>query len=387
MKVGNKSKSIHDSPPLETGGTDARHGFGVQDHVAAGFCLEMISNNNLKQVWCENQDDVTLVWETSSNEEIEFVQVKALEFDQLWTIARLCRREKKDGKEIIGTSDLERSLAYDRCFEKIRFRFVTSRPVHTDLKLLTYKLNSLARKTSEDKLANLIKSVGERIGDSKSPNGNDYEFWINNSCWDVIHSMKSIKDNNLRELSKLIQEEGELLPEDQLEELYNKFLAKVNEAGLIRWCENPKGKKILRNDLVTWFQMKLSETVYPAVSGGGKSLNKKMKDAGLPPNTIVTAIEARLYYRKEILSPRYMERKDIRYVEVEVEAVLHGLRSQLDAGVINKTGIEFHALCLNKLEGLKTSLKHISSLSLFFLYGCMYNITDRCPHRFIRAQQ
>ena len=81
-----------------------------------------------------------------------------------------------------------------------------------------------------------------------------------------------------------------------------------------------------------------------------------------------------------------MKLKDISFVEGEVVAILHGLLSQLDAGVIDKKGIEFHALCLNKLDKLKTSQKHIS-LSLFFLYGCMYNITDRCSHRFIRAQQ
>jgi hypothetical protein len=347
----------------------------------------MLSDNNLRQVWCENQDDVTLIWETSSNEEIELVQVKAHELDQLWTIARLCNRSKKDGEEIIGTSYLERSLAYDRFSEKIRFRFVTSRPVHTELKPLTFKLYSAERNASEDKLSNLIGLLGGKVGDFKSANGNDYEFWVKNTCWVEIHSMDSIKNNNLRELSKLIQSEGEFLPEDQLEELYKKLLAKVNEAGLIRWHENPEGKKILRNDLVKWFQKKLSETVYPAVSGGGKSLNKKMKAAGLPSDTFVTAKEARLYYRKEILSPKYMQSKDIRFVEGEVEAMLHGLRSQLDAGKINNSGVKFHALCLQKLGELQTSLKHISSLSLFFLHGCMYNITDRCPHRFIRPQK
>ena len=283
------SKSIHDSPPLETGGTDARHGFGVQDHVAAGFCLEMISNNNLKQVWCDNQDDVTLVWETSSNEEIEFVQVKALELDQLWTIAQLCSRDKKNGEEIIGTSFLERSLAYDRYSEKIRFRFVTTRPVHRDLKPLTHKLNSTAREAemSGDKYASLIKSFGEKIGGFRSPNGNDCEFWAENTFWEEIHSSNSIENDNIQKLSMLIQGEGEILFQDQINELYKRLLAKVYEAGKIRCHENPEGKKILKNDLVGWFQKKLSETVHPVVPGGGKSLNKKMEDAGLSPDAIV----------------------------------------------------------------------------------------------------
>jgi hypothetical protein len=381
------SKSIHDSPPLETGGTNARHGFGVQDHVAAGFCLEMLRDNNLRQVWCENQDDVTLIWETSSNEEVEFVQVKALELDQLWSIAQLCSRDRKGGNEIIGTSYLERSLAYDRHIEKIRFRFVTTRPVNAELKSLTCKLNSSARKMAEAKLANLINSFGEKIGDFKSPNGNGYGFWARNTYWSEIHSSKSIENDNILKLSMLIQGKGEILFEDQIKELYKRLLAKVYEAGKVRWSENPEGKKILKDDLDKWFQNKLSETVYPTVLGGGKSLNKKMKAAGLPSDIIMTAKEARFYYRKETLSPKYMQSKDIYFVEGEVEAMLLGLRSQLDAGKINNSGVKFHALCLGKLNELKTSQKHISSLSLFFLYGCMYNITDRCLHRFIRAQQ
>ncbi|MGR3173344.1 MAG: dsDNA nuclease domain-containing protein [Candidatus Scalindua sp.] len=381
------SKSIHDSPPLETGGTDARHGFGVQDHVAAGFCLEMLSDNNLRQVWCENQDDVTLIWEISGNEEIEFVQVKALEFNQLWSIALLCNREKKNGKGIIGTSYLERSLVYDQYFGKIRFRFITSRPVNAELKPLTYELNSTARKMSEGKQANLIKSFRGKIGDFRSLNGNDCEFWAKNTFWEEIYSMESTENNNIRKLSKIIQDKGEILFEDQIKELYKRLLAKVYEAGQIRWDKDPEGKKISKNDLAKWFQEKLNETVHPAVSGSGKSLSKKMNDACLPLDTIETAKEARLHYRKEILSPKYMQPIDIRFVEGEVEAKLLELRSQLDAGTINNSGIEFHALCLQELSKLRESLKHITSLSLFFLYGCMYNITDRCPHRFIRAQQ
>ena len=53
--------SIRDLPPLETGGTEARQGIGLQDHVAAGFCILMITAADLAEVWCERHDDITLV--------------------------------------------------------------------------------------------------------------------------------------------------------------------------------------------------------------------------------------------------------------------------------------------------------------------------------------
>jgi hypothetical protein len=54
--------SIYDLAPLEHGGIDNRKGIDFQDHVAADFCLDMILDNGLKEVWCETQDDITLIW-------------------------------------------------------------------------------------------------------------------------------------------------------------------------------------------------------------------------------------------------------------------------------------------------------------------------------------
>jgi hypothetical protein len=75
------SRSIRDLPPLETGGVIARNGFNLQDHVAAGYCIDMLApDSQLKEVWCERQDDITLLW---SDGTVEFVQVKST--DTNWT--------------------------------------------------------------------------------------------------------------------------------------------------------------------------------------------------------------------------------------------------------------------------------------------------------------
>ncbi len=40
---------------LRIGGTVAHRGFAVQDHIAAGHCLDMLEDSTLSQVWCETQ--------------------------------------------------------------------------------------------------------------------------------------------------------------------------------------------------------------------------------------------------------------------------------------------------------------------------------------------
>ena len=94
--------SIRDLKPLETGGVVARVGMGLQDHVAAGFCIRMLSDPSVLEVWCERQDDVTLLWSDGKGKErVEFVQVKST--DQAWTPKNLCAGEP---------SVLERLLAF-----------------------------------------------------------------------------------------------------------------------------------------------------------------------------------------------------------------------------------------------------------------------------------
>ncbi|HUT44305.1 MAG TPA: dsDNA nuclease domain-containing protein, partial [Desulfobacterales bacterium] len=81
--------SIHELPPIETGGIEARKGFSFQDHLAVSFLLDMYENESLEQVWCETQDDITLIWNIDGNESVEFVQAKSSNLNQLWSVAEL----------------------------------------------------------------------------------------------------------------------------------------------------------------------------------------------------------------------------------------------------------------------------------------------------------
>src|SRR5437764_2305275 len=100
--------SIHEIPLPTTGGIPARKGFDLQDHVAASYCIQMISETRIKEVWNEAHDDVTLIWQTGTEEEVEFIQVKSNELDQLWSIALLCQRDSS-AKTKEGTSIFDRS--------------------------------------------------------------------------------------------------------------------------------------------------------------------------------------------------------------------------------------------------------------------------------------
>src|SRR5581483_1776110 len=121
--------SIHALKPLEQGGSIARTGFLYQDHVAARFCLEMLLGGKIVEVWCETEDDITLLWGTSEAPLVEFVQVKGNELTQLWSAALICTGGDVD-------SIVAKSLQHDRCLEPCVFRILTRTPLNPELAVL-----------------------------------------------------------------------------------------------------------------------------------------------------------------------------------------------------------------------------------------------------------
>ena len=109
-----------------------------------------------------------------------------------------------------------------------------------------------------------------------------------------------------------------------------------------------------------------------------------MAEASLPEATISTAVEQRRQYRKERLSPTYLSLVDIEKVESDVLAELHHAYSQLEAQEINDTGPQFHSRCLEILKTVKDAYSWSVDTPLSFYQGYMYDITNRCLHRFSR---
>ncbi len=383
--LSNSSKSIHDLAPLETGGVEARQGFGLQDHVAAGFCIEMLKNPQLTQVWCESQDDITLIWGDGEAERVEFVQVKSNEPDQLWSVAMLCQRESKaKSTNGTGTSILEKSLAYDRCKEPCCFRIVTSRPVKDELKILTYALDSAHRTSSPDAVTALADHVATNVGDFRSPNDRCCKFWVSSATWDEMHSTESVREKNVLEFLRIVRGWDSVLFVDQVGCMYDKLLFKVQEAALARHADDPGAKKLLRHLVIAWVKEEVARAEHPVAPGTGTALKVKMQQAGIADDVIDNAIEHRQQYRIDVLTPQYQELGNRRKLDRSVAGELHLLLSRFDAGQLGNSGVEFHALCLEKVSELAITLTIFPKPGMALLFGCMYNITDRCGHRFRR---
>lgn len=378
--------SIHDLPPLERGGVVARHGFDVQDHVAAGFVLTLLESADLLEVWCETHDDITLLWQNSSGQEVEFVQVKSNELDQLWSIAKLCDREKKDKSPQAGTSIYERSLANDRCKEPCRFRLVTCRPANSDLVVLTLPHSAPDRTAKQSDIDALSKEIEGKANGFVSSNGNGPSFWLSRLFWDVRHSLESVKNANLDKLRRLVEQRGgHPLFSDQLDDLYDTILTMVRTAATANWGIDPSQKKFNRQSVGDWLDKELARRMHSIPAMGGTALKGKMAVAGIADTEIESSLETRRHYLAERLRPQYLSLSERDAVEGEVTATLHALRAQLDAGEIQDSGVEFHAKCITALQDLQRRLPTSRPVPLVFLLGCMYSIADRCTHRFRRA--
>lgn len=378
--------SIHDLPPLERGGVVARHGFDVQDHVAAGFFLSLLDTAALIEVWCETHDDITLIWQDSSGHEVEFVQVKSNELDQLWSIAKLCDRDKKDKAPQAGTSIYERSLANDRCKEPCRFRVVTCRPANSELTVLTLPHSAPDRTSRQAELDALSKEIETRANGFVSSNGNGPSFWLSRLLWDVRHSLESVKNANLDKLRRLVElRGGHPLFSDQLDDLYETILTKVRTAASADWGIDPSQKKFSQESVGDWLDKELSRRMHSIPAKGGTVLKGKMALAGIADTEIESSLETRRHYLAERLRPQYLSLSERDAVEGEVTATLHALRAQLDASEIQDSGVEFHAKCITALQDLQRRLPTSRPVPLVFLLGCMYSIADRCTHRFRRA--
>ncbi|WP_190599840.1 dsDNA nuclease domain-containing protein [Synechocystis sp. FACHB-383] len=368
---------------MESGGVIARRGFEFQDHVAAKYCLEMLQDTTLVAVWCESLDDITLVSLNGDQEEFEFIQAKNNEFNHFWSVAELCKRDKKKNIPVVGSSILEKSLAYERGSEPCRFRMVTSLPVNDELEVLTLPLSSPRRISPTDNFTKLCEQTLKKIPDYTSPNGSDASSWLSRVVWEVCHSSEALENANLLKLRHVGCALGLFLAEDQWNELYRKILRRIQDAGRAKWEADPEAKKLKRDDFLNWFQNLISKAQHPGVGSKGEQLCEKMVSAGISNDLIEVAQEQRRAYRSRTLNSGYMDLSRRQEIEMDTQAHLHQLVSKLDAGQLRDTGVEFHSRCLDCLSEVRQHDE--GEISISFLQGYMYYLADRCLHRFMRA--
>ena len=375
--------SVFDATPLDLGGIYARQGFAYQDDVAVKFYIEMLSDDNLLEVSCETHDDILLIWKSNGDQIAEFVQVKAEHPDQLWSVAKLCERPKPaTNSRAVGTSILEKNLARDQYIQPSWFRIVTCRQVHPDLEVLTRERGHEHRSLSYGPFKTLAEQVEAKIGEFKSKKGNGMLFWLTNACWDVIGE-SDIGKLNQNALTEILYGIGEPCDPDTVRSIYSDlrtFAKETAEFGVDRW----KHKRVSRDQLLA----KIKDWIQP-YPGRGKTerLEKKLTDAGLDSTCRgVAKDQQRFYLRKKRTAP-YLSTEKAEDIEHEVLDILHNLRSSLDSGALDESGIDFHERCL-KAVGKISEVQEGSTATLpsGYLSGCMYEITARCRHRFTRLQ-
>lgn len=372
--------SIHSLPVSTMGGVPARQGFDLQDHIAARFCIRALRDDKLLEVWCEAFDDVSIVWEHNASQHVEFVQVKGHQLDQLWSIAKLCEQDS-NSKAKTGTSIVERSLAQDRCEEKTWFRIVTALPFNDELKTLTFEIGSAERMAAQNELTAIAHKLVTKLKAPKSANGNGCDYWTESTVCEAVHSLDAVSAHNLQEMERTLELLGHHLMADQRQELYSKLVRKVWDAG-----KAPQGdqRKLKRHAVMEWLDQNVQQISQPPTMSG-KRLEEKMLAANLPQDAVYAAQDSRWLYRQMQLRERYADPRGTQHVEGEINATLLALRSRLDVAEYQDDGPTFHRRCLDAIEAIYTSNPKARELGLGFVHGCMYNITDRCIHRFQRV--
>jgi hypothetical protein len=396
----------------------------VQDHVAAAWCLRMCEDTSLVEVWCETSDDITLYWDVGREvHEVEFVQVKSDRLGQLWSVALLTaaaanangdgdnaaqdgdtddddgaddaapidgkpNKKKKKAKKKDALCILETSLQNDRGIEKSRFRIVTCRPIMDELKVLTYDHDSEHRAITTDGYLNLVAKLQEKekIKELKSLNGNGCEYWVQRTRWDVIHEEKPIEGANILKVWELAQKHGQVLLPDQARTVYERLLTRVLRAGQADWETELDQKVFKRVDFITWFEKAIYDAAHPGKGGAGKTLEEKLTDAKVADDIIETARSLRLNYLSRLFTPRYSDPEKRAELETEIDARLMRLRQKIDSGELEVSGVTFHSMCMDAVEQVHEALPTKDRPPLPNLYGFMYNLADRCTHRFVRAK-
>ncbi len=381
--------SIHSLRPLERGGVVARRGFAYQDHVAVAFFLEMLANPELSAVWCEAEDDITLIWALSGGEAVEFVQVKHEQLTQLWTASKLCERDRvadaAAGDDPQPASLLEKSLSHDRCSEPCSFRIVTSWQLHPEITVLQYPIDHAYRASGHEQIEAVVARVitlASRHRGFSSANGHDADFWVRHVVWSVRESEQAVVNANAVALEAFVGSQRGILATDQRRELYIKLLMAARNAAEAPYDPDPTVKKLARVALLEYMQDQIEKAEHPSRALGGAPLRDKMNAAGLPEATIESAWDLRFRYREQALAGKYLSLEDREVVEGAVQARLNELLSAWHANEFGDTPAEFHNRCLHALSDLQASLPVAASIAM--LQGVMYDVTARCRHRFTR---
>lgn len=373
-------KSIYELQPINISGRHARNGFDYQDHIGAGFCLDMLLREDLEEIWFETHDDITLLWRSQDEIRVEFVQVKSNNLPSRWSVSSITHRDSGPGSSL-----LEKSLYQHRCNETSTFRIVTSYDVHADLEPLKLEFSIRPCINDSDELKALVAKIKGRFGgDITVPeSGMGVDFWIDNCLWDKRPDDVCQVENYNKLLSERVfkSKRVNLVPEHR-DELYKKLLFLVKEASAKNLTSFPESYKISRSHLNSWFDRTLM--LLSNYSRSDNPLRDKMQDAGLPEPLVLTAEDLHWRYREARLDPDYYGGPTaFKHLEDEIMSLLPKLQSYQYSLSGSFDSLLFHKLCIDEVYKV-IEKDRLSGFSLpeHIAAGFFYQVTNRCLMRF-----
>jgi hypothetical protein len=369
--------SIHDHRPIAPGGVPARVGFAYQDWVAVGFCVDVVADSTYAAVWCEINDDITLITNENGQDCVEFIQIKNERRDSLWSVANITYRE--DERE--GASIVERSLSHDCYREPCSFRIISSADIRRELRLLEVPIGHPSRSPSSPEFNALLQQLDTRLPGVLSTNQNGLSFWLSRTRWEVRGDESSLISSAQLKLTDYLHEIYGFSAPDQVKAVVEMLAQLVKRAGDSLQTEE---KKLREPFLRTEINRKVQDLRRPAAHGS--PLRAALCALAIPDADIESIILSHRRCKREWREQPYLAiEHDFERIREDVESLLARLRLAFISGEYSGTALQFHQRCIEQIDVYYD--QHVLADGFprrESLYSIMYEQVERGVHYFWR---
>jgi hypothetical protein len=276
-------------------------------------------------------------------------------------------------------SIFEKSLAKDRVKEEARFRIVTSQPVVSALRFLTFERSHNARDPDSADFTGLQRDIDARCPAAVSAKGATSRYWLQHTLWvegpSLEMQQKSLLLTIMRRSSLLV---------DQAEKILLALLDWVRRAGDAKYVPDKDKKIITREQAVTWWQDCVRAERDGAKLPSGDKLRNKMSPDVASADMRENALELRRHFAEEIRSPKYMEPSEAGALAMDVRARVMDLRIKRFSGQNDEPSSDFHQRCVDAAVQAAAACAGDEHVLRPLALGCLYDIVDRCQLEFGR---
>lgn len=239
----------------DAGGVKARQGFTFQDHIAASFLLDLISDPMLLQVECETGDDIALRWHANGADVSEYVQVKITDGDTNWNLTEICARKAKR----VGTSLVETSIGNDKFSGDALFRFISIRGVNHTLRPMATPRHRRFEPHIVDALNKLGSQISKKLKSISSPNGKTVPEWVHSCLWEFPGEQQAVHQRNVNRIHRLFEGKGEAVFASAVETIYEGLVTIARNAGDQSMVDHATKKIVSKEAIAAWWSRTLQD--------------------------------------------------------------------------------------------------------------------------------